>query len=90
MSCFGYNKYFFQKCLVGSMTVLANAILIILSIIYHQYWYIFHIPLFIFIGNKIVILTLILVSVLFFKKHQSAKKANNTPYNIAYFIPCYN
>lgn len=84
--------HFYQKVLIFSTWFLINSLLIITSILYSHYWYIFLIPLSLstlFNCLSVILIIIFRIKNLFIK----TKKNENNEYNkrsIAYLVPCYN
>lgn len=83
-------SHFYQKVIVFSTWLVINTILIVTSIIYSNYWYIFLVPLSVSTTFNCISVFLIIA---FKLKNILFKKSRNETIDsrsIAYLIPCYN
>lgn len=84
------NTHFLQKVLVFSTWLVINTTLIVTSVLYAHYWYIFLIPLsFSSVINCISVILILIFSIknLFTKNEENEVTQQR---NIAFLVPCYN
>jgi chitin synthase len=85
-------SHFAQKGLIFSLWFCVNLTLIVTSILYSKYWYIFIVPLSLstsFNCLSVILIVLVRIKNLFFKP----KQGNKTEYSkrsLGFLVPCYN
>jgi len=86
-------SHFYQKVLIFSIWLVVNAALVVTSILYSSYWYIFIVPL--SLSTSFNCLSVILI-IIFAIKNLITSQQNDTDQQrldektFAYLIPCYN
>lgn len=85
-------SHFSQKVLIFLSWLCINTILIVTSIIYSRYWYIFIVPLSLstsFNCLSVILIILVRIKNLFFKQRKG-DKIEYSKRSIAFLVPCYN
>ena len=85
-------SHFTQKVLIFSLWLCINISLIVTSILYSKYWYIFIVPLSLstlFNCVSVILIVLVRIKNLFFKPNKGEKK-NYSKRSLGFLVPCYN
>lgn len=85
-------SHFYQKVLIFSVWLCINVSLIVTSILYSNYWYIFIVPLSLstsFNCLSVILIVLVRIKNLFFKPTKS-EKIDYSKRSLGFLVPCYN
>ena len=85
-------SHFAQKGLIFSLWLCVNLSLIVTSILYSKYWYIFIVPLSLstsFNCMSVILIVLVRIKNLFFKP-KKGDKTNYSKRSLGFLVPCYN